>query len=164
MSSCDIDKTNPRNYYFNYIGNETDINNDDIFKNFDTNYINLNMFPFNFYPIYNKNYYDTFINKHFGVYNTNIPTPTETESFNNIKNEFETIYKNMKNEKLIYNKYLITPITITITIIWIFILLFILKFIHYSYNLFYIYFISTIIILLLIFGSLWFLYVNSQLL
>ena len=152
-------------YYFNYIKNEEDLKDDIIFKSFDTNYINLNILPYVYYPIFNNEYYKKITAANITDYPVPQPPndilkPLNTE----IINEIETVLKNMKNPKLIYNRYLITPITITIVIVWIFLLLFILKYIHYNYNIFYIYLISTIIIILLIFGSLWFLYVNSQLL
>jgi len=150
-----------KEYYLNYIGNDADIKNEGMFSFFDTNYINLTLLPFNYYPIYNNNFYNIFDKLNFNITD---PKITNLKLYKNIKNEFENLFKNMKNDKLIYNKYQITPITITIIIIWIFVLLFVLKYIHYNYNILYIYFISTIIIFLLIFGSIWFLYVNSQLL
>jgi hypothetical protein len=153
-------------YYFNYIINEEDLKDDIIFKSFDINYINLYILPYIYYPIFNKNYYKKITDIDFTESKRSTGTDkVRLENLNKeIKNEIETIVKNMKNSKLVYNRYLITPITIVIVIIWIFLLLFLLKYIHYNYNLLYIYIISTIIILLLIFGSLWFLYVNSQLL
>lgn len=167
MSSCDINQKAPRYYYLNFIGNRGDITDNELFKNFDTNYINLDILPFSFFPIYNQIFYD----KYMTAIETNINPEVASEitdihrnDIKNVKTEFNTLYKSMKNNKLIYNRYLIYPITIIIVIIWILLILFILKYIHYTYNIFYIYFISTIVIILLIFGSLWFLYVNSQLL
>lgn len=152
-------------YFLNYIGNDEDMKTEEFFKSFDTNYINLDLLPFNFYPIYNSHFYDKYINRNFQVISGSAtPTPEQLIIIKDIKDEFETRYKDMKDQKAIYNRYLITPISITITLIWIFIILFILKYIHYNYTILYIYIISTIIIILLIFGSFWFLYVNSQLL
>jgi hypothetical protein len=172
-------------YYFNYIVNEEELKDDIIFKSFDINYINLNILPYIYYPIFNKDYYKKITDIDFTDSKIDAANKSILEKLNiEIKNEIETVVKNMKNSKLVYNRYLITetvvknmknsklvynrylitPITIVIVIIWIFLLLFLLKYIHYNYNLLYIYIISTIIILLLIFGSLWFLYVNSQLL
>jgi hypothetical protein len=153
-------------YYFNYIINEEDLKDDIIFKSFDINYINLYILPYIYYPIFNKDYYKKITDIDFtdSKSSSGDAKVTLENLKKEIKNEIETVVKNMKNPKLVYNRYLITPITIVIVIIWIFLLLFLLKYIHYNYNLLYIYIISTIIILLLIFGSLWFLYVNSQLL
>jgi hypothetical protein len=153
-------------YYFNYIKKEEDLKDDIIFKSFDTNYINLNILPYIYYPIFNNKYYKHIIDANITGYPTPpAGDPSSLKPLNTeIINEIDTVLKNMKNPKLIYNRYLITPITITIVIVWIFLLLFILKYIHYNYNILYIYLISSIIIILLIFGSLWFLYVNSQLL
>ena len=153
------------NYYLNFIGNKNDFKDEAIFNFFDTDYINLDILPYNYYPIDNKDYYSKILTE--STYG--IPKPSKDSGDNpriirNIKNEIEVNYKMIDNPSNQYNKYLITPITITIILIWIFIILFILKYIHYNYNIFYIYLVSTIIILLLIFGSLWFLYVNSQLL
>lgn len=152
-------------YFLNYIGNDEDMKTEDFLKSFDTNYINLDLLPFNFYPIYNSHFYDKYIKLNFQVIASATPaTENQKTIIKDIKDEFETRYKDMKDQKAIYNRYLITPISITITLIWIFIIFFILKYIHYNYTILYIYIISTIIIILLIFGSFWFLYVNSQLL
>jgi hypothetical protein len=152
-------------YYFNYIKKEEDLKDDIIFKSFDINYINLNILPYIYYPIYNKEYYKKITDANITDYPTSPSADDTSKPLNKeIITEIELIFKIMKNPKLIYNRYLITPITITIVIVWIFLLLFVLKYIHYNYNIIYIYLISTIIIILLILGSLWFLYVNSQLL
>jgi hypothetical protein len=154
-----------KSYNFNYIINETEIDNEAIFNTFDSNYLNLNMLPFIYYPIDNKNYYDNFIK----IINDDSLRTTPLiggtiDNNNKIKNEIELTIKLMKNPKILYNRYLITPIAITVFIVWIFLFLFLLKIIHYKYNIIYLYLISSTIILLLIFGSIWFLYVNSQLL
>jgi hypothetical protein len=140
------------NTNLSFIGKDEDIDNEYIFKIYDTNYINLKNLPIAYYPIYNKKFLvDNLFSK--------IDDTRKT-----IRGEFDFLIKEMENDKNIYNYYLITPISIIISIIWIFFLLFILKYIHYYYNIYYIYIITTIIICLLIFGSLWFIYVNNQLL
>jgi hypothetical protein len=154
-----------KSYKFNYIINETEIENEAIFNKFDSNYLNLNMLPFIYYPIDNKSYYDNFIN----ILDTDSAKSSpliggSRDNNDKIKAELELTLKLMKNPNILYNRYLITPITITVVIVWIFLFLFLLKLIHYKYNIIYLYLISSTIILLLIFGSIWFLYVNSQLL
>jgi len=153
-----------QDYYLNYIGNKKDFKDEAMFTIFDTDYINLNILPYNYYPTNNKEFYDKIISSNYGISGTIIGDRQKELFKKNIKEEIELILKKMDNPTNQYNKYLITPITITIILIWIFIFLFILKYIHYNYNIFYIYLVSTIITILLIFGSLWFLYVNSQLL
>lgn len=155
-SSCAASKP----YSFKFIGDETDIDNDKMLGNFDTNYLNLNYLPVNYYPIYKADVLEA-ITKHFYVDTT---TGTTTTKYNEeIKVKFENLIKEMNNDKLSYNRYTIAPVVIVILLVWIFIMMYILKYIHYHYNIYYIYFITTIIIGLLVFGSLWFLYVNSEL-
>ena len=148
-SSCAASKP----YSFKFIGDETDIDNDKMLGNFDTNYINLNYLPVNYYPIYKADVLEA-------ITSSFIP---DTEKNKKIKEKFETLIKEMNNDKLSYNRYTIAPVVIIILLVWIFIIMYILKYIHYHYNIYYIYFITTIIIGLLVFGSLWFLYVNSEL-
>jgi len=164
MVSIGCSKGASREYYLNFIGNKKDFKDEAMFNIFDTDYINLDLLPYNYYPIYNKYNYDEILKSNYGISDANKNTPPYPNYIKNIRNEIEVNYKKLENPGNHYNKYLITPITITIILIWIFVMLFILKYIHYNYNIFYIYLVSTIIILLLIFGSLWFLYVNSQLL
>lgn len=153
------------NYYLNFIGNKNDFKYEAMFNIFDTNYINLDILPYSYFPIDNKtNYKKILSDSTYGISNVNKDTGEYPNYIKDIRNEIEVNYKMIDNPSNQYNKYLITPITISIILIWIFVILFILKYIHYNYNIFYIYLISTIIIILLIFGSLWFLYVNSQLL
>lgn len=154
-----------QDYYLNFIGNKNDFKDEAIFNFFDTDYINLDTLPYNYYPIDNKDYYKKILTDNkYGFIDDISNNPDKLKIVENIRNEIEVNYKKLENPSNQYNKYLITPITITIILIWIFVILFILKYIHYNYNIFYIYLVSTIIIILLIFGSLWFLYVNSQLL
>ena len=153
MSVDDSSCAESKPYSFKFIGDETDIDNDKMLGNFDTNYINLNYLPVNYYPIYKADVLDA-ITRNF------IP---DAEKNKKIKEKFENLLKEMDNNKLSYNRYTIAPVVIVILLVWIFIMMYILKYIHYHYNIYYIYFITTIIIGLLVFGSLWFLYVNSEL-
>lgn len=151
-SSCVASKT----FTFKFIGDETDIDNDKMLGNFDTNYLNLNYLPVNYYPIYKADVLDA-------ITSSFIKDTVETTNNKKIKEKFENLLKEMDNNKLSYNRYTIAPVVIVILLVWIFIMMYILKYIHYHYNIYYIYFITTIIIGLLVFGSLWFLYVNSEL-
>ena len=148
--------TTPTDYNLDFIGKEDDLNQEEIYKTFDINYVNLNTLPVNYYPIYNNKFLD-FLKKQLNFTGQDITN-------DNVKAEIKKVIDNMNLSINIYNRYLILPITIMIVIIWIFVLLFVLKYIHINYNIYYLYIIIAIIIALLIFGSVWFLYVNSQLL
>jgi hypothetical protein len=165
MASTVCSKGASKEYYLNFIGNKKDFKDEAMFNIFDTDYINLDLLPYNYYPIHNKENYKKIISEsNYGISSSSVSNPVYSKIIENIRNEIEVSYKKLENPGNHYNKYLITPITITIILIWVFVFLFVLKYIHYNYNILYIYLVSTIIILLLIFGSLWFLYVNSQLL
>jgi len=154
---------NSNSYYkFNFIGDKDDIKDEKMFSIFDTNYINTNNLPIIYYPLYNNDYLNMITNN-FIQASSGVRTEDEKKENEKIKNEFEMIIKEMSNEKLSYNRYTILPVILMILLVWIFIIMFILKYIHYHYNIYYIYIITSIIIALLIFGSLWFLYVSSEL-
>lgn len=142
-------------YELNFIGKREDLDEEAIYKTFDINYINLNTLPVNYYPIYNKRLQKELEN------NLNY---TDNDKINALKAEFKTLMDNMELSTNIYNRYLILPISIITVIVWIFIFIYILKYIHINYNIYYIYIIVGIISVLLFIGSIWFLYVNSQLL
>jgi len=88
----------------------------------------------------------------------------DTIIVNSIKNEFRTKMKIFEDINKPYNYFSIYPLVMIIIIIWIFISLFLLKFLHYYFASIYIYILIIIIIFLLVFGSLWFLYTNNDLL
>jgi hypothetical protein len=156
INNCLIGKIS-NEYFFNFIGNENDINDESMFKIFDINYINLNYLPINYYPIYNGDKLNDIKNNiKNNIVNNDL-------LYNYVIKELDKNIEYINNEGLIYNNFMITPLIIIILFIWIFIFLYILKYIHFHYNIYYIYFMITIIITILIFGSLWFLYVNSQL-
>jgi hypothetical protein len=142
-------------YELSFIGKKEDLDEEAIYKTFDINYINLNTLPVNYYPIYNKKLQKE-LEDNLSYADTNKTTA--------LKAEFKTLMSNMELSTNIYNRYLILPISIITVIVWIFIFLYILKYIHINYNIYYIYIIVGIISVLLFFGSIWFLYVNSQLL
>lgn len=141
MSICKDDKQ----YYFNFLGNEEDLNKELIFKSYDSINIPLNNIPITYYPLTNFNY------KNY------------TKDFDHIISEFKKNVNILQDKNNIYNNYNIFIITVIVCIMWILILIFCLRYLHIRYNIYYVYFIITTIILLLIFTSLWFLYVNNDL-
>lgn len=158
-------------YYLNFIGiiDGKELDNDIIFKDYDINYINLTSLPVAYYPIYNNRLLNdnviSSINTKIDAISTfsGDATTKKDNLKKTIKKFFDESIKLMDLDKKLYNRYLITPIAILLLILWIIILLFILKYIHINYNIYYLYIIISIISILLIFGSVWFLYVNSQL-
>jgi hypothetical protein len=52
MSSDNNECVSSKQFYFKFIGDKTDISNEKMFGNFDTNYLNLNNLPVNYYPLY----------------------------------------------------------------------------------------------------------------
>ena len=102
--------------------------------------------------------------KYSRLSNNNI-TAIKISDENNIKelgNELEINLKKINNKDKPYNKFNIGEMRILIIIIWILIFIFILKYLSYHFTEYYIYIIITIIISLLLLGSLWFLYVNNE--
>jgi len=51
-------KGGSKEYYLNFIGNKKDFKDEAMFNIFDTEYINLDLLAYNYYPIYNKYNYD----------------------------------------------------------------------------------------------------------
>jgi len=88
----------------------------------------------------------------------------DTSKTNEISDEFKKKLVEFENNDKPYNYFSIYPLVMIIIIIWIFISLFLLKFLHYYFASIYLYLLLIIIIFLLIFGSLWFLYMNNDLL
>ena len=82
---------------------------------------------------------------------------------NNIKDEFKKKIKGFDNNDMPYNKFSIFPLVILILLIWLFIFLFLLKFVHHYFANIYLYILISIIIFLLLIGSMWFLYSNNDL-
>jgi hypothetical protein len=88
----------------------------------------------------------------------------DTRIINEINNELNKKIVEFNNNEKPYNYLGIYPLVILIILIWIFIFLFLLKFIHHYFANIYLYILLSIIILLLLFGSIWFLYTNNDLL
>ena len=82
---------------------------------------------------------------------------------NDIKDEFKKKIKGFDNNDMPYNKFSIFPLVILILLIWLFIFLFLLKFVHHYFANIYLYILISIIIFLLLIGSMWFLYSNNDL-
>jgi hypothetical protein len=154
MTNC----INNGKFNFDYLGNEDDLKNEIIFKNFDINYIPLNNLPSTYYPIKNIDY-----NKFKKEISITSGSSVRTENNENVILEFKKNLNILEDKSKIYNNYNIYSITLIICLIWILVLIFALRYLHLYYNIYYIYVIVTIIILLLIFSSLWFLYVNNDL-
>ena len=54
MGSTSCSKGGSNEYYLNFIGNKKDFKDEAMFNLFDTDYINLDLLPYNYYPIHNK--------------------------------------------------------------------------------------------------------------
>lgn len=122
------------NYYF--LGNENDIKEKAIINDFNIDYLELNKLPINY---------------------------IESNKSMNLNKNIESLYKEINNKSNNYNKYNIFPITIILIIFYIFIFLTFLKIIQYNYPNYYIYILVIILGILLLFSSMWFLYINSSL-
>ena len=161
MTSTDKDCNITTSYSFYFIGDKTIIDDEKMFNDFDIDYLNINNLPISYYPIYKSG---RLLNNIIDKFYETGTDETIRKKYNDLINaEFTKLKTNMENTKLSYNKYTIMPIVLMLLLVWIFIFMFFLKYIHYHYNIYYIYFITTVIICLLIIGSLWFLYVNSEL-
>ena len=90
-------------------------------------------------------------------------TDSKYITINELGNELDVNLKKLNNNEKPYNRFNIGYMRLIIIIIWIFIILFILRYLSYHFPEIYIYFIISIIIIILSFSSLWFLYVNNEL-
>jgi len=88
----------------------------------------------------------------------------DTRIINDINNELNKKLIEFNNNDKPYNYLGIYPLMILILFIWLFIFLFLLKFVHHYFTSIYLYILIGFIIILLIFGSMWFLYTNNDLL
>ncbi len=126
-------KDNNINYFF--IGNKEDLKNEPIFKYFDTNYIPLNNIPISYYQ-------------------TSISTSPD--------DELNILLDKLNNNRKVYNNYNIYPIFITIICLIILITILILRFVFLQYYYIYTYILLGIILVLIIIGSIWFIYINNE--
>jgi len=126
-------ENNTIHYYF--IGNSKDIDQSYILKHFDTNYMPLKNIPLSYY---------------------------ETIKPNNDDDELNNMINNLNNEIKTYNSYNIYPISTSVIILIIMLLLVILRFIFFNLYSIYNYILISIVLGLIIIGSIWFLYVNNE--
>jgi hypothetical protein len=120
-------------YYF--IGNNKDIQNEYIFKHFDTNYMPLENIPISYY---------------------------ETIKPKNDDQELNNMINNLNNDIKPYNNYNIYPISISILILLTMLFMTILRFIFFNLYHIYSYILIFIVLALIIIGSIWFIYVNNE--
>lgn len=126
---------NYNSYNSYFLGNETDIKKKPIIEDFNIDYLELNTLPISY-----------------------------IERDRIIDNDFKPLLKELNNKSNNYNKYNIFPITIILIFFYVFIFLIVLKIVHYKYPNYYIYILVIIVGLLLLFSSIWFLYINSSML
>ena len=134
MSSLDICKNNTITYLF--IGNENDIRKEYILKYFDTNYIPLNNILISYYRTKNP--------------------------LNINDNEFLELLYDLNDGNKPYNRYNIYPIAIMVLIIFIILFILILRILLINYYQIYGYILIGIILLIIVIGSIWFLYINNE--
>lgn len=139
---------NTKDYYNYFLGNEDNIKDLSVFNYFDVNYLPLENLPISYVSM-----------NELGAIQANAD--------NNNRNLAEIIKKideTMELKDNNFNNYNIYPTTVILLIFLLFLLIFILRLLQYNYPLYYNYILIGIIIILLLFTSLWFLYVNSSIL
>jgi len=134
------------NYYL--LGEENNLKEIEkiLLNDFDINYIPLKNLPISYFSMNDIN---------------NLKTEENKNIINNI---LKKIDKEMNNKIHNFNNFNIYPIVIILIIFYIFLMIFILRIIQYYFPLYYIYILIGIIIILIIITSLWFLYINSNIL
>jgi hypothetical protein len=137
-------------YYNYFVGEPNNLKEMAIIENFDINYILLDKLPVVYHPM-KANELSELVG-------------SDTKKQENIKKLIKKINKETDREINNYNSFNIYPIVITLIIFYIFLMIFILRIVQYNYPVYYIYIIIGIIGILLLFTSLWFLYINSNLL
>lgn len=139
---------NTKDYYNYFLGNEDNIKDLSVFNYFDVNYLPLENLPISYVSM-----------NELGAIQANAD--------NNNKNLAEIIKKideTMELKDNNFNNYNIYPTAVILLIFLLFLLIFMLRLLQYNYPLYYNYILIGIIIILLLFTSLWFLYVNSSIL
>jgi len=139
-------KMSEYNYYL--LGEENNLKEIEkiLLNDFDINYIPLKNLPISYFSMNDIN---------------NLKTEENKNIINNI---LKKIDKEMNNKIHNFNNFNIYPIVIILIIFYIFLMIFILRIIQYYFPLYYIYILIGIIIILIIITSLWFLYINSNIL
>jgi hypothetical protein len=126
-------KDNTISHFF--IGNKEDIRQLSILKYFDTNYIPLNNILLSYYP---------------------------TLSSKSDDDNFIANLNNLNDSKKVYNTYNIYPIFISVLIIIIAILVILMRILFIYYYHMYTNILAGVILILIIVGSIWFIYINNE--
>jgi len=133
---------NNKDYYNYFLGNKDNIE--------DINYFDVNYLPLENLPI--------------SYFSMNDIGKIKIPEMNNLGEIIMKIDETMELKDNNFNNYNIYPMTVILLIFLIFIVIFTLRIFQYNYPLYYNYILIGIIIILLLFTSLWFLYVNSSIL
>jgi len=136
------------NYYL--LGNKNDLEGKIITQYFDINYISLKHLPISYFSMNDLKELEKI--------------DSDTNNKKMIDDYLKKINKTMNNNINNFNSFNIYPIIIVLFIFYIFLMIFILRIIQYNYPLYYIYILVGIIGIILLITSLWFLYINSNLL
>jgi len=139
---------NTKDYYNYFLGNEDNIKDLSVFNYFDVNYLPLENLPISYVSM-----------NELGAIQANADNTNR-----NLAEIIKKIDETMELKDNNFNNYNIYPTTVILLIFLLFSLIFILRLIQYNYPLYYNYILIGIIIILLLFTSLWFLYVNSSIL
>ena len=133
MSSLSDCTDNTITYLF--LGNENDIREEYILKYFDTNYIPLNNILISYY---------------------------RTKNALNSDEDFLNLLRELNDTNKIYNKYNIYPIAIIILITIIILFIMIMRIFFINYYHIYGYILIGLILIIIVLGSIWFLYINNE--
>lgn len=139
--------------YNNYFlgSKEEDLNKKAITQYFDINYLPLKHLPISYFSMNDL--------KELEKIHNNDPNNKKL-----IDDYLIKINKTMNNNINNFNSFNILPIIIVLFIFYIFLMIFILRIIQFNYPLYYVYILIGIIGILLLITSLWFLYINSNIL
>jgi hypothetical protein len=137
-----------KDYYNYFLGNKDNIKDLSVFNYFDVNYLPLENLPISYFSM-----------SELGAIQANAD-----DTNRNLAEIIKKIDETMELKDNNFNNYTIYPTTVILLIFLLFLLIFLLRLIQYNYPLYYNYILIGIIIILLLFTSLWFLYVNSSIL
>lgn len=139
---------NNKDYYNYFLGNKDNIKDLSVFNYFDVNYLPLENLPVSYVSM-----------NELGSIQANADANNR-----NLAEIIKKIDETMELKDNNFNNYNIYPTTVILLIFLLFLLIFLLRLLQYNYPLYYNYILIGIIIILLLFTSLWFLYVNSSIL
>lgn len=138
-----------KDYYNYFLGNEDNIKDLSVFNYFDVNYLPLENLPISY----------------VSMNDLGAIQPTADDANNkNLVEIIKKIDETMELKDNNFNNYNIYPTAVILLIFLLFLIIFMLRLLQYNYPLYYNYILIGIIIILLLFTSLWFLYVNSSIL